>query len=93
MLGEGEKGQDKQVEKGGHLHPRKTEVILGGVEVEDSVVVRLGPVSGAKRFNPPVKPRSVSRVFPVRTIDSRCWRRCSAWLFLFTPSDTGTSPS
>ncbi|XP_009328849.1 PREDICTED: homeobox protein DLX-6 [Pygoscelis adeliae] len=50
MLG-GERGQGKQVEKGGDLHSRKIKVILGGVEVEDSVVVRLGPVNRAKQFH------------------------------------------
>ena len=48
MLG-GERGQGKQVEKGDDLHSRKIKIILGGVE--DSVVVRLGPVNRAKQFH------------------------------------------
>lgn len=92
MLG-GERGQGKQVEKGDDLHWRKIKVILGGVEVEDSVVVRLGPVNRAKQFHSASEIALGVKSFPTPDggcrRNSRCWRRCSVCLFLFTPSDTG----
>lgn len=39
------------MEKGDHVHSRKIKIILGGVEVEDSAMVRLGPFDRAKQFH------------------------------------------
>lgn len=51
MLGAGKRAQGKQVEKGDDVHSRETKIILGGVEVEDNAMVRLGPVDRAKQFH------------------------------------------
>lgn len=92
----GKRGQDKQVEKGSDFHSRKTKIILGGVGLEDSVEVRLGPIKGAKQFNSAGETAlSVSR-FPAadggRSRNSRCWRRCSLSV-AFYALRYGTLPS
>lgn len=87
--GGGERGQGKQVEKCDDLHSqkKKTKIILGGVEVEDSVVVRLGPVNRATQFHCASEIALGVKSFAAPDggcrRNSRCWRRrCFVCFFL-----------
>lgn len=78
------------MEKGDDLNSRNIIIILC---VKDNAVATLGPVSPAKQFHSASETAPSVKSFPAPDDgcgrNSGCWRRCSVFMYFFTPSDTG----